>query len=217
MYRPNISDDLGEEVRRRIVNGLLPPGSHVNEVHLAESLSVSRTPLREALSQLSAEGLIVCKPRRGFFTTKLTRDEVEQLYPVRALLDPQALRLAGVPDNARINQLRRINQQLARAGIRPDRAVELDDQWHRLLLSNCPNPILLRLIDQMIWRTRRYEFAYLSESNNVALATDEHDAIIGALENDELAVACRLLKQNMVSAAEPLIAWLGSRDADNDK
>jgi DNA-binding GntR family transcriptional regulator len=212
--RDNISGDLCHLIRQQIADGYLPAGKHVNEVHLAEQLNVSRTPLREALSQLTAEGLLECKPRRGFFTKRLSVDEVSQLYPLRAYLDPQALRMAGLPDSGRIAELRRINNQIANAQGRPSRAIDLDDQWHRLLLADCPNEILLGFIDRLIWQSRRYEYAYLMQANNIEMATSEHESILAALESGDLTGACNILKQNMTSAREPILDWLQSRESE---
>ncbi len=208
--RFNISNDLCQIIRRQITDGRLPAGTHVNEVHLAAQLEVSRTPLREALSQLTAEGLLDCKPRRGFFTKGLTIAEVEQLYPLRALLDPQALRLAGIPGSKRISELRRINEQIGNARGRPARAIDLDDRFHRILLADCPNEILLGFIEQLIWKSRRYEYAYMTQTQNIDVATEEHDAILAALDQSNLSAACSMLKQNMTSAREPLLTWLRS-------
>jgi len=208
--RANISDDLCQLIRQEIVVGSLPPGERINEVHLSGRLEVSRTPLREALSQLVAEGLIESKPRRGFFTRDLSIEEVRQLYPLRAMLDPHALHLAGVPDGKCIADLRRLNKQIASAR-KPDIAVDLDDQWHRRLLLECPNHLLLEMIEQLIWKTRRYEYAYLAESSNQQVATDEHEAILDALEQSDLSLACQLLAKNMTSTTEPLVAWLQAR------
>jgi len=210
--RMNISGDLRHVIRQRIADGRITPGQHVNEVHLASELDVSRTPLREALSQLTAEGFLECKPRRGFFTTELTVGEVEQLYPLRAYLDPQALQMAGIPAAKRILELRKINERIASAQGRPARAIDLDDQWHRHLLADCPNEILLGFIDQLIWRSRRYEYAYLMHTSNLEVATAEHESIINALEENDMPTACALLGQNMSSAREPLLEWLRSRE-----
>ena len=198
-------------IRQKIVDGSLPAGRRINEVHLAEELEVSRTPLREALSQLTAEGFVESRPRRGYFTLPLTAAEVRQLYPLRAFLDPQALRMAGVPGRSRIAELRDLNERIGAAGARPARAIDLDDRWHRLLLADCPNEILLGFIDQLIWKTRRYEFAYLKQKRNLQVATAEHDAILDALDAGDLPRACEKLEQNMTSARDPLIRWLQSR------
>lgn len=209
--RANLSSELSRVIRQRIVESVFAPGERINEVHLADALRVSRTPLREALSQLTAEGLLECRPRRGFFTRALSVAEVEQLYPIRAILDPKALRLAGIPGKNRISILRQINERIAAVKNKPARAIDLDDQWHRALLGGCPNRVLLDLIDQLIWKTRRYEFAYLSQETNIRVAAGEHEAILVALEAADLADACRLLKRNMTSAMGPLIAWLRQR------
>ena len=198
------------------MDGALPPGTRVNEVHLAAELEISRTPLREALSQLTAEGFLENIPRRGFFTLPLSVQEVSQLYPLRAFLDPQALRMAGLPSAAQIAELRRLNDQIAAATNKPARAIDLDDRWHRLLLADCENVILLGFIDQIIWKSRRYEFAYLNEAKHVGVATSEHEAILAALEDGDMDLACTQLIQNMTSAREPLIEWLTEKENEND-
>jgi len=127
--RPNLSEELASELRDRIVDGRLPAGERVNEVHLAASLGVSRTPLREALGRLTAEGALTSSPRLGFFIQPLTADEFRQIYPIRAMLDPEALRLAGIPSRERIASLQRMNAALANAND-AGRAISRDDAWH---------------------------------------------------------------------------------------
>ena len=84
-----------------ILDGRLPAGERINEVRLAAQLGVSRTPLREALARLANEGALRDEPRRGYFVKPLTGEEVRAIYPIRAILDPAALRLAGIPAPAR--------------------------------------------------------------------------------------------------------------------
>src|SRR5687767_8917046 len=108
--RPNLSDELASTVRDMILDGGLPAGERVNEVHLAARLGVSRTPVREALSRLVSEGAVTIVPRLGFFICPLTAEEVEDIYPMRALLDPAALRLAGIPPRAKLERLKTLNR-----------------------------------------------------------------------------------------------------------
>src|SRR5256886_12952136 len=89
--RDNISDSVAAELRRRIVDGRLPAGERINEVHLSRELGVSRTPLREALSRLAAGGALTAVPRFGFFVRPPTSDELEQIYDIRPIRDPAAL------------------------------------------------------------------------------------------------------------------------------
>ena len=209
---PNLSEEVVTLLREQLVSGTRPPDSRLNEVQLAAELEVSRTPLREALNQLVVEGLVTAIPRRGFFVKPLTEEDLEHLYSIRALLDPAALRLGGIPDGAQLDRLDAINQRIASAS-GATRIVDLDDAWHLALLSHCPNPILIELIEQFIHRTRRYELAYMNHNRNVSVAIDEHERIVGSLRQGRLEDACAALFQNMQSAVEPIKAWLRSAPA----
>lgn len=215
MNRENLSSDVRKTLCDRIVVGELKPGARLNEVHLARELEVSRTPLREALYGLVSAGLVDEVPRRGFFVSGFSVREIEQLYAVRQILDPAALKMAGIPDAATIEELKRLNKKIASAK-KPLRIIDLDDQWHLLLIKGCENEILRQLIQQHMLRTRRYEYAYFSQVANVTVATDEHDKIIEALENNKLSMACKFLLQNMTSAESPLLDWVREQETKQD-
>jgi DNA-binding GntR family transcriptional regulator len=209
--RLNLSEELASELRERIVDGRLPAGERLNEVHLAASLGVSRTPLREALGRLTAEGALTSSPRLGFFVRPLTVEEFRQIYPIRAILDPEALRLAGIPSRERIASLEKRNASLRRTQD-TDGAISRDDAWHLELLAGCPNRVLVGLIEQFMRRTRRYEIAYMRERRHVGDATDEHGKILSALRARNLERACDALRRNMQSGVEPILAWLDKRE-----
>jgi DNA-binding GntR family transcriptional regulator len=212
LSQSNISDAAASAVRAMIVDGRLAEGERINEVHLAEKLGVSRTPLREALNRLSAEGALTSAPRIGYFVRPLTLEEFKEIYAIRPLLDPEALRLAGLPDAKKLDRLRKLNESLHNT--RTARAsIEADDEWHLALISDCPNRLLIELIKNMIVRTKRYELAHLQESLNVERATGEHASILQALEDGDLARACAALRQNMESGFAPLAAWLAERES----
>ena len=207
--RGNISEAAADAVRAMIVDGRLGAGDRLNEVHLAQQLGVSRTPLREALSGLVAEGALIARPRLGYFVRQLTLEEFEQIYDIRPLLDPEALRLAGIPSAKSIARLEKLNTDLTRAkGLR---AIEIDDAWHMELLAACPNKVLVEMIENIIVRTRRYELALMREQKNVGTATEDHERIIAALKAGDLPSACAALKRNMQSGREPIVTWLKNR------
>lgn len=194
-----------------IIDGALPAGSRINEVHLAQQLGVSRTPLREALSRLEQEAALISRPRIGRFVVPLALDEFRQIYAIRPLLDPEALRLAGLPSVERLERLRGLNARMARAP-GADQIIALDDEWHRLLIADCPNRVLLDLIDQFILRTRRYEVALMRERRNVAVAAANHDDIIEALAARDLTAGCEALRSNLQHGFAPIAAWLEERE-----
>jgi DNA-binding GntR family transcriptional regulator len=210
--RDNISDSVAAELRRRIVDGRLPAGERINEVHLAQALGVSRTPLREALSRLAAEGALTTVARFGFFVRPLTLEEFEQIYDIRPILDPEALRLAGPPDARTIERLEKLNRRLATVRD-PENAIALDDEFHLLLLDRCPNRVLVEMIQNIILRTRRYELALMRETSSVERATGDHDRILDALRERDLRAACAALKRNMQWGRAPIVSWLKAREA----
>lgn len=207
-----MGDSVADVVREMIVDGRLPPGRRVNEVHLAAALGVSRTPLREALNRLTAEGALTSVPRQGFHVCALTVEELEQIYPIRALLDPEALRLAGLPPPGRLKHLQALNERIG-AAREPDAVVGLDDQWHLELVADCPNPVLLGLIRQFIRRTRRYELALMRERPSVRRAVEAHRRILHALRRGDLDAACDALRRNLQGGEAAIIEWLRQRRA----
>lgn len=216
LMRENTSDAVAKAIRHMIVDGELAPGERINEVHLSQQLGVSRTPLREALARLSHEGALETIPKIGHFVRALSIEEIEQLYQIRPLLDPEALRLAGIPSKEKIERLRELNEAIA-AAKDPDEIINADDEWHIALVSDCPNKILLDLIRQFIRRTHRYEVTLMRESANVAQATKNHRSIIAALKRGDLEAACDALRKNLESGREPIVAWLESRESGKGK
>jgi DNA-binding GntR family transcriptional regulator len=211
LSRSNLSDGAADAVRNMIVDGTLAAGERINEVHLSLRLGVSRTPLREALARLAREGTLTSVPRIGWFVKPLSLDEFDQLYAMRPLLDPEALRLAGLPTRERVEQLEELNAQIA-AGENADRIIDLDDEFHLLLIADCPNQILLDLIRDIIRRTRRYEVALMRGRANVSVATDNHRAILAALRRGDLEGAVAALRHNLQTGYEPIRSWLEERE-----
>lgn len=211
--RANLAADIVSTLRSLILSGRLQEGGRLNEVHLSERLGVSRTPLREALGRLVAESMVEQIPRRGFFVRELSVEEARDIYPLRAILDPEALAAAGLPSADRVQELRRLNLEIERSSGEPERTLDLDETWHRLLLAHCPNRVLLELIESFIVRTRRYEAAYFRATRHVEIAIGEHDRILDHLERGDLQAACLALKQNMQSAVDPILDWLAARSS----
>jgi DNA-binding GntR family transcriptional regulator len=211
--RANTTDAVVDELRLMIVDGHLPAGERINEVHLAQKLGVSRTPLREALARLSSEGALDTVPRIGHFIRPLTLEEFDQLYDIRPLLDPEALRLAGLPSREKIERLRKMNEIITRIK-NPEEIIAADDEWHIELIADCPNKILIDLVKKFIRRTHRYEIALMRERKNVLTAITNHRSILAALKRRDLDAACAALRVNLESGKAPIVAWLESRQRE---
>jgi DNA-binding GntR family transcriptional regulator len=208
IQRISLREQVLQEVRNQILQGELKSGWRIREESLAREIGVSRTPVREALHSLEREGLVTRKPGKGFSVATLSAAEAQELYPLRALLEPLALRLAGIPDRQHLDELRKLNGQLASTPKGAD-WIDTDDRWHDQLLRGCPNRHLLRMIDQLRRLTRRYEFAYFAGyTGSPSTSTTQHDEILANLESSDLDRACDLLADNMVIGIEPILRWL---------
>ena len=100
-------EEVAELLRQRIFARELEPGSWIDELRIAEALGISRTPLREALKVLAAEGLITMKVRRGAYVTEVSEKDLRDVYHLLALLESDAARV--VAQNASAEQLQQIN------------------------------------------------------------------------------------------------------------
>jgi DNA-binding GntR family transcriptional regulator len=209
MARTPLRSDLIEEITTRVLDGRLAAGARVNEVHLARELGVSRTPLREALIGLADRGLLVSAPGRGFLVPPFDPDEARRLYPLVAELEALALRwtspleLAGLPD-----ALDAVADEMAAALESGADLSDVDERWHALLLSRCPNPHLLRLIGQTKPLLKRYESCYFGGAARAGESIGEHRRIAAALRDGDLATASTVLVRNWVKA----LAYLGKAE-----
>ena len=199
-----------ERVREWVLDGTLTDGSRINEGAIAKALAISRTPLREALFDLSADGYIESIERRGFFVRPLSLVEFEGLYDIRPILDPQALRLGGIPDPRTIDKLVDLDERLAKATT-PTEIVDADDAFHLTLISGCPNSVLIDLIEQMMRRTRRFEMALFREVEQLPRAKREHERLIDHLRARDLNGALAALVDNLSSGKAPIRHWLIQR------
>lgn len=211
--RSSISADVAAALRAMILDGRLSDGERINEVKLAVALGVSRTPLREALNRLAAEGALISVTGHGHTVVPLSVAEFEQLYDIRPILDPAALALCGLPSSARLDELSMLNREFQNA-VDGEVAIDLDNRWHLLLLADCPNRILVEMIQSIMMKTHRYELALLRERPDVATAGADHERIMDALRAGNLEAGCALLQQNMRSGKGPIMEWLKARQIE---
>ncbi len=133
----SLADDATMQIRQAILEGQLVPGEHLREEILAEMLSVSRGPVREALTRLERETLVVREPIRGVFVCQLHRNDVDEVYSLRLTLEKLAVRLAIA--NPRDDALRAMQRTVDRmriramAGISVHEAARLNTDYHEQL------------------------------------------------------------------------------------
>lgn len=139
----------GESVYERlcqdIQSGVLAPGSRLREAEIAERLLVSRTPVREAIRRLEAEGLVDHLPRSGAAVRRLDYSETMELYEMRTVLEGTAARLAArAASEVELEELAAINDDMRASEGQPERLFRLNRQFHRRLIEAARNRFLLK-------------------------------------------------------------------------
>ena len=203
---------IREQVRRsvlaRVMEGELAPGEHLRIGSLAATLGVSPTPAREALMQLEREGMVTADPNRGFFVAQLSTQEIQDLFPIVWTLECLALETQGVPHEGQRSELRAANQALRTESATPGEAVAKDERWHRALVRECGNDVLLSEIARYRRRIDRYEHAFMRVSGRVSTSVEQHDHILAALERGDLPEALTGLRVHWQQGMDFLINWL---------
>jgi DNA-binding GntR family transcriptional regulator len=174
------------------VDGRLAPGSNVVERDLSAGLGVSRTPLREALLGLEAEGLLRAEPQRGFFVLELSLGEAKELYPLIGSLEAFAVG-QGKPSGA--GALDDINRRF-RAASNPADAVRHDRDWHEELIRQCQLPRTAAMLESLRTAAARYEYRFFSGRKVIVESARQHADVARALNRKQYSRAAALLKHN---------------------
>jgi DNA-binding GntR family transcriptional regulator len=206
-----------QELLAKIFDGSLPVGERIHEREVAEELGVSRTPIREALMALEEEGFVESRPSRGFAPAALSAQDVREVYPMVAALEVLAIRSTDPAVlKSRLEELHKLADDLVAAAGDARRVQELDDRWHETLVSGCHNERALRTLASLKRVVRRYEYAWLGDSEHVQISTEQHHGIIDALGTDDLGRAAELLELNWRCTMVGLLDWLARRDSPRD-
>jgi DNA-binding GntR family transcriptional regulator len=187
-------------LRQEILSNRLPPGAVLQEVALAESLGVSRGPVREALRRLASEGLVSVRPRRRTVVASLTREEFLQAYQVREALETLAIRLAVPrmgPDDVAV--LDRLTAEMAERAERDDvdGFFQANVAFHSALVDASGNQKLKDMYQQLVSQTARYQMPSLALRGSLLRSIQEHRAILRAVRKGDGERAAHLLAEHI--------------------
>jgi DNA-binding GntR family transcriptional regulator len=201
-----LRDDVKHQVLERLVRGILPFGSRINETVLAEELGVSRTPMREALLDLQREGFLRSDTARGFTVRPLTRHEVKETYPILWTLECLALRTGEETPDA--EDLFDCNAKMHQARSNPEQALEHDSEWHGILISACHNERLRSMIAELKQTIRRYEYTFMWDAELIERSVEQHRKVIESLSKKDIDQAEKALQDNWRTGMESLLERL---------
>lgn len=206
----------GQGAYRRLLedirSGTLSPGARLRETDLAERLGISRTPVREAIRQLEADGLVVHLPRQGATIRSLDHAEVVELYEMRAVLEGTAARLAArAASDIELAELAALNAELAAAPAGPH-AREANRVFHRTLIEAARNRFLIKAMSALQKTLLILGPTTLSDPRRAGTAVDEHAAVLKALVARDGAGAEAAMRFHVEAALSARIRGMRGRE-----
>lgn len=201
----SLHDEVAAQLRERIFAGVLTPGSFVDELALCAEMAISRTPLREALKVLTAEGLLTHQPRRGCFVSEITERDLDEIFPVIALLEGRcAFEAANNASDADLAALEQLHDRLDRHA----RARRINDYYevnfaiHEAIITLADNRWLAQVIGDLRKLVKLARLQQLHAPGRLEQSLAEHMTVFAALkardaEGAEAAMRTHLTRQRI--------------------
>ncbi len=203
-----LRDVVFNTLRQAILTGELKPGERLMEIHLAEKLGVSRTPIREAIRQLELEGLVIMLPRRGAQVAHITEKSMSDVLEVRLALDELAVKLAceRITDEE-IERLReaciRFEEAVDSADIR--NITSADVAFHDIIFAASRNNRLIQMVNNLAEQMYRYRFEYIKDDSGWQSLITEHRMITDAIAMRDPELSARAIHVHIKNQENSII------------
>jgi DNA-binding GntR family transcriptional regulator len=194
-------EEVAELLRQRIFNRELEPGSWIDELKIADAYGISRTPLREALKVLAAEGLVTMKVRRGAYVTEVSEQDLAEVYHLLSLLESDA---AGVVANnatdAQLQSLKVLHEELEAAALPAqldrERFFEVNERFHMRVLEIANNRWRNQMVSDLRKVMKLNRHNSLLKSGRINESLQEHRALMAALLAKDPALATARVQEH---------------------
>ncbi|MCE5262554.1 MAG: GntR family transcriptional regulator [Deltaproteobacteria bacterium] len=201
----SLAEHIVDDLERKIVDRTLKPGQRIVEEGLCRTFGVSRSPVREAFQILESRGFVVREPRKGISVARITPQEAEDIYRIRASLDGLATSLAvrkRTPEF--VAKLKKMHEQMIRAAEKKNATSyqNLNQKFHELIINASGNVRLVQLIRNFDRQTMRYRLTVMSGPGWMANSTKLHAAIVTAVEAGDADAAERIRKESILGQLE---------------
>ena len=175
-------EEVAELLRQRIFRRELEPGSWIDEVKLAQEYGISRTPLREALKVLAAEGLVTMKVRRGAYVTEVSEQDLAEVYHLLSLLESDAAAVvAERASDAELQELQALHRELEGATADRDRFFAINERFHMRVLEIAGNRWRNQMVADLRKVMKLHRHNSLLKSGRIGESLGEHAGVMQAL------------------------------------
>lgn len=203
-YLP-LRDVVYNTLRNAILRGELKPGERLMEMHLANRLGVSRTPIREAIRMLEQEGLAVTVPRRGAQVAKMTEKDLQDVLEIRDAMDELAVKMACQRMTGEmLQELKETMRDFEVAAETKDvrQIVEADEAFHNVIYRMADNPKLEMIVQNLKEQMYRFRYEYVKGNESYDRLISEHRAIIEGFERQDGAYVKKIMHLHLENQME---------------
>lgn len=196
-------EEVAELLRQRIFRRELEPGSWIDEVKIAQEYGISRTPLREALKVLAAEGLVTMKVRRGAYVTEVSEQDLAEVYHLLSLLESDAAGVvAARASDAQLGELQALHGELEAAAGHRDRFFAINERFHMRLLEIAGNRWRNQMVADLrkVMKLNRHNSLFKAGRIEESLA--EHRQVMQALQRRDGAAAMQCMQEHFRNGLE---------------
>lgn len=206
--RQSLTSAVAEKIRDQIIRGEIEEGAQLRQDAIATQYNVSKIPVREALWQLDAEGLIAIVPNRGAIVPALSPNDIEELFSIRALLEPEVLKLS-IPHLTEhdFSEAEAVLREYVSELRRDDHVStwgKLNWRFHSILYSRAHQPRFMAIIRNLNNSGERYTRLQLFLTHGMKRANEEHHQILELCRQRDVHAACNLLREHIRYAGESL-------------
>ena len=200
-------EEVAESLRQRIFSRELAPGSWIDEMKIAEAYGISRTPLREALKVLAAEGLVTMKVRRGAYVTEVSDQDLAEVYHLLSLLESDAAGTVAMrASDAELADLSALHQELEAAALpgRQDRAqfFRINEQFHMRLLEIASNKWSRQMVADLRKVMKLNRHNSLLKAGRIDESLAEHRLVMAALAQRDASAAMARMQEHFRNGLE---------------
>ena len=203
--RKSLGEHVFESLKHSIVRGKISAGEWLVESHIAETLGISRTPVREAIHKLEREGLIERQARGGFTVLGFKRNDIEETFGIRSVLEGYAARLAAIKHDAKEledleNKIDEFQNALDRKKM--DLLPTINTEFHDLLYGLSKSPKLINMINHLRDQIYRYRQMILKERKFATTSNQDHKKMLKYIRRRDAEGAERLVREHILRGQE---------------
>lgn len=213
----NIRTQVYNAIKENICDGRYEPGQRLNEVELARSLSVSRSPVREALRRLAADGLVVELPNRGVFVREFTPQDIQEIFDVRVLLESYCIqRSVQFMTNEQKQELIHCLDQITYYHERQDmkKHIEADCQLHWLIIRIGGNRLVEDMYQRISAQVQQFRIYSLESKRRFRESLVEHTTVVHCLLTGNVEEADRVNRRHLELARDKINEYLISKQTN---